>query len=66
MDDQKKELRETMWTNTEKLAMGTKDISATIGWKDWTKITDKNRITTNLDKREKELWKKRMIDNKTA
>ena len=58
MDDQKKELSVTMWTDTKKLAVWKDDISATIS-KEWSKILDKNQIPTSLDKREKELAKKR-------
>ena len=62
MWDQKKELSITMWTDTKKLAVWKEDLSATI-WNEWSKILDKNQIPTSLDKREKELAKKRSHDN---
>jgi hypothetical protein len=62
MDDQKKELSATIWTDTKKLAVWKEDISATI-WNEWSKILDKNQIPISLDKREKELAKKRCSEN---
>ena len=62
MDDQKKELSVTMWTDTKKLAVWKKDLSATIG-NEWYKILDKNQIPISLDKWEKELSKKRQHEN---
>ena len=62
MDDQKKELSATIWTDTKKLAVWKEDISATI-WNEWSKILDKNQIPISLDKREKDLTKKRSSEN---
>lgn len=62
MDDQKKELSVTMWTDTKKLAVWKSDISATI-WNESTKALDKNQIPLSLDKREKEVVNKRASDN---
>lgn len=62
MDDQKKELSVTMGTDTKKLAVWKEDLSATI-WNEWSKILDKNQIPISMDKREKELAKKRSHDN---
>ena len=62
MDDQKKELSATMWTDTKKLAVWKSDISATI-WNESTKTFDKNQIPLSLNKREKEVVKKRVNDN---
>ena len=61
MDDQKKELSVTMWTDTKKLAVWKNDISATI-WES-TKSLDKNQIPLSLDKREKEVVSKRASDS---
>ena len=62
MEEQKKELSATMWTDTKKLAVWKEDLSATI-WNEWSKILDKNQIPISLDKREKELAKKRISEN---
>lgn len=62
MEEQKKELSATMWTDTKKLAMWKEDLSATI-WSEWSKILDKNQIPISLDKREKDLAKQRSHDN---
>ena len=62
MDDQKKELSVTMGTDTKKLAVWKEDLSATI-WNEWSKILDKNQIPISMDKREKELAKKRSHNN---
>lgn len=62
MDDQKKELSATIWTDTKKLAVWKEDLSATI-WNEWSKILDKNQIPISLDKREKELAKNRISKN---
>ena len=62
MDDQKKELSATIRTDTKKLAVWKEDISATI-WNEWSKILDKNQIPISLDKREKDLAKKRSSEN---
>lgn len=62
MDDQKKELSATIWTDTKKLAVWKEDISATI-WNEWSKILDKNQIPISLDKREKDLAQKRSSEN---
>lgn len=62
MDDQKKELSVTMWADTKKLAVWKEDLSATI-WNEWSKILDKNQIPISMDKREKELAKKRSHEN---
>lgn len=62
MDDQKKELSVTMWTDTKKLAVWKNEISAAI-WKESTKSYDKNQIPVSLDKREKEVVSKRASDS---
>lgn len=62
MEEQKKELSATIWTDTKKLAVWKEDISATI-WNEWSKILDKNQIPISLDKREKDLAKKRSSEN---
>lgn len=62
MEDQKKELSATIWTDTKKLAVWKKDISETI-WNEWSKILDKNQIPISMDKREKDLAKKRNYEN---
>jgi len=62
MDDQKKELSATMWTDTKKLAVWKNEISAAI-WKEPTKSYDKNQIPVSLDKREKEVVSKRASDS---
>ena len=55
-------LGKAMWTDTKKLAVWKEDISAAI-WNDWSKILDKNQIPINLDKREKEVAKKRFSES---
>lgn len=62
MTDQKKELSITMWTDTKKLAVWKQDLSATI-WNEWSKHLKPNQIPPSLDKREKEIAKKRSHDN---
>jgi len=62
MEDQQKELSITMWTDTQKLATWKKDIWETI-WNEGTKILNKNQIPVSMDKREKELAKKRSHEN---
>lgn len=62
MDDQKKELSATMWTDTKKLAVWKDDISVTI-WNENTKNLDKDQIPMSLDKREKQVVAKRASDN---
>lgn len=58
MEEHKKELSVTMWTDTKKLAVGKEDISATI-WNEWSKVLDKDQIPISMDKREKELAQER-------
>ena len=55
-------LGKTMLTDTKKLAVWKEDLSATIS-NDWSKILDKNQIPIGLDKREKDLSKKRINEN---
>jgi len=62
MENKQKELSITMWTDTKKLATWKKDIWETIK-NDGTKILNKNQIPLNMDKREKELAKKRSHEN---
>lgn len=62
MENQQKELSITMWTDTQKLATWKKDIWETI-WNEGTKILNKNQIPVSMDKREKELAKKRSHEN---
>ena len=61
MEDKQKELSINMWTDTKKLATWKQDIWKTIG-NEWTKTLDKNQIPVSMDKREKELAKKRSYD----
>ena len=70
MEEEKKELsittwtdtklRETMWTDTKKLAVWKQDISDAI---EWSKSLRRDQITPSLDKREKDLAKKRSHEN---
>lgn len=61
MDDQQKQLSKTIWADTTKLATWKQDIWKTIG-NEGTKTLDKNQIPVSMDKREKELAKKRSYD----
>jgi hypothetical protein len=63
MTDQQKELTDTMWTDTSNLKIWQKDITYAIG-SDWNKFLDQNQIPISLDKWEKKLAKKRMIEQK--
>lgn len=62
MGDQKKELSDTIWTDTKKLSVWKKDLSETIS-NEWSKILDKNQIPISLDRWEKDLAKKRISEN---
>lgn len=64
MGDQQKELSKTMLTDTTKLATWKNDIWKTIWnvWNEGSKSLDKNQIPVSMDKREKELAKKRGYD----
>ena len=58
MEEQKKELSATIWTDTKKLAIWKAELWEAIG-NESSKILSKDQIPPSLEKREKELAKKR-------
>jgi len=58
MDQKSQELTQTIWTDTQKMRLWQDAIKLAI-WSDWNSILESNQISVKLDKREKDLAKKR-------
>ncbi len=58
MWEKTQEITTAIWADTTKMKLWQDDIKLAI-WSDWNNLLEQNQITVSLDKREKELSKKR-------